>query len=98
MFVAHKATVIKQHIQDCEACADAYPDIFGKKAERKRKFTNEDVVNEVRKVEQRMEAKMKEMETRIISTVSHATRLPVMEDRSTVHVSGRGQTTSTPHD
>jgi len=72
--IAQKANVIKQHIQDCEACKTMYPDIYGKAPEKKRKYTNEDVINEIRKVEDRitkeMTEKMERMEKRICTKVS----------------------------
>lgn len=69
--VAQKANVIKQHIQECEACKIMYPDIYGKVLEKKRKYTNEDIVNEIRKVREEMTEKMERMEKRICIKVSN---------------------------
>ena len=69
--LAYKAKACLEHLRECVA----YEPTARRPPEKKRKYTNEDVLRAVTESESRLRRDMQTMEMRIISNVSTATRL-----------------------
>ena len=65
-----KASNCLKHLRENLECQAAFGQNVGDAPEKKRKYTNEDVINEIRKVREEMTEKMERMEKRICTKVS----------------------------
>lgn len=70
-----KASNCLKHLRENPSCQAAVYHNVGEAPEKKRKYTNEDVMKAVAESEARLRQEMRAMETRIITTVSTTTNL-----------------------